>query len=63
MSAKLSNTERAVAVAKQLRRIENRRRQTAAARIASMSLAEQMALACTLWRAEQRLAKGQYATA
>lgn len=49
------NEQRAVSVSKQLRRIEHRRRQRATIAIASMTLSQQMTLACDLWKIEQRL--------
>ena len=46
-----------VSVSKQLRRIERRRRQEAARRIAAMTLSQQMAFACALWRVERQIAR------
>jgi hypothetical protein len=50
-----TNIQRASRVEKQLRRIECRRRERAAAAIAAMPLSQQMTLACDLWRAAQQL--------
>jgi len=51
----LTNEQRAVAVSKQLRRIERRRRELAARKIAAMSLREQWDLACAIGAAQFRL--------
>jgi alpha-D-ribose 1-methylphosphonate 5-triphosphate synthase subunit PhnI len=44
-----------VSAAAQIRRIERRRRERAVARIAGMTLSQQITLACDLWRIEQVL--------
>jgi hypothetical protein len=51
----LTNAQRAVPVSKQLRRIERRRRELAARKIAAMSLREQWDLACAIGAAQFRL--------